>query len=305
MPTVLIRHRTTYRYRNPVAFGEHRMMLRPLEGHDQRLLEAELDITPEPAAFRRQHDPFGNTIAVARFAGRSDTLTVESRVRLAHEPGPALEGCEEELSAAGERLFAYPGDDLPDLERFMAQDDAGEAAAAFARRFLRPVGSTSLATVLSDLTHAIRADFSYERRLEGRPQTPAETLERRKGSCRDFAVLMMAAARSLGLPARFVSGYVYSASPKTDREGGGHTHAWAGVYLPSCGWVDFDPTNGIVGGFDLVRVAAVRDPRQAAPLHGTWTGLASDYLGMEVEVQAQAEPAMSMEPGPLQRVAGR
>ena len=103
---------------------------------------------------------------------------------------------------------------------------------------------------------------------------------------------MMEAVRSLGLAARFVSGYIYSPhrSPShRGRIGGGHTHAWVRVYLPACGWVEFDPTNGIVGNTDLVRVAVARDPRQAVPLHGTWAGSPTDYLGMDVEVDVRAE----------------
>jgi transglutaminase-like putative cysteine protease len=104
-------------------------------------------------------------------------------------------------------------------------------------------------------------------------------------------MLMMEAVRSLGLAARFCSGYIYcgdaatsAAASASARRGGGHTHAWVSVYLPSCGWIEFDPTNGIVGNTDLVRVATVRDPRQAAPLTGSYLGAAEDFLGMEVAV---------------------
>jgi transglutaminase-like putative cysteine protease len=107
-------------------------------------------------------------------------------------------------------------------------------------------------------------------------------------------MLMIEAVRSLGLAARYVSGYVYN--PPTDRPGSaarsaGHTHAWARVYLPACGWVEFDPTNGIVGNGDLIRVAIARDPRQAVPLHGSFEGLADDFLGMDVEVDVMSASA--------------
>ena len=115
---------------------------------------------------------------------------------------------------------------------------------------------------------------------------------------------MIEGARSLGLAARFVSGYVYASSPKVaGPTGGGHTHAWVRVFLPSCGWVDFDPTNGIVGAAGLVRVAIARDPRQATPLHGTWVGLPCDDLGMDVEVEVSVEAGAEAQPAPLQRVA--
>ena len=304
MPVVSIRHLTAYRYRNPVALGEHRMMLRPRESYDQRLLSAELSITPEPSVLRNVHDVFGNCVSIARFAGRTDRLAVESRMTLEHAPEPAFADFEGE-AYRGSLPFAYSPDDLPDLALSIQRghpDPTGELE-AWARRFVRRAGPTSLRTLLSDMTHAIHDGFAYGTRLSGAPQAPLETLALGTGSCRDFAMLMIEAVRSLGLAARFVSGYVYSSSQKAGRAGGGHTHAWVRVFLPSCGWVEFDPTNGIVGNADLVRVAIARDPRQAVPLHGTWAGLPADYLGMDVEVEVSVEACADTQPAPLQRVA--
>ena len=104
---------------------------------------------------------------------------------------------------------------------------------------------------------------------------------------------MIEAARALGFAARFVSGYVYSPSSDEDRVGGGNTHAWVRIFLPGSGWVEFDPTNGIVGNSDLIRIAVVRDPRQAVPVSGTWTGFPSDFLGMTVEVEVTAESTVN------------
>ena len=284
MPIVSISHRTTYRYRNPVAFGEHRVMYRPLESFDQRVIEASLAISPDPAVLRHVQEASGAVAAVARFGARSDVLTFESQVVLEHLPGVAFE-LERAGAVMGAGPFAYTPEDAADLARALQRQhrDDGEVE-AWARRFVRPLGFTRLSTLLSDMAHAIRGDFTYGKRLEGPPQTPGETLARRGGSCRDYAVLMAEAARALGLAARFASGYIYGGSSKSDRRGGGHTHAWTRVYLPDCGWTDFDPTNGIVGNHDLVRVAEVVDPRAAVPLHGRWSGLKSDFLGMDVEV---------------------
>ena len=306
MPVVSIRHLTTYRYRNPVSFGEHRMMMRPLESYDQRLISADLTIGPEPTGLRYVHDLFGDCVGIAQFHGRSDRLSFESRVVLEHRPQPAFsefDGHEESVGAHG--MFAYRPEDLPDLVQSIARrhPDPDGAVSGWARRFVRPVGQTSLRTLLSDMTHAIRREFKYGTRLSGEPQTPVETLALGTGSCRDFAMLMIEAVRSLGLAARFVSGYVYSSSGKGGRTGGGHTHAWVRVYLPACGWVEFDPTNGIVGNADLVRVAIARDPRQALPLHGTYAGLSADYLGMSVEVDVCVQADTATQPAPLLRVA--
>jgi transglutaminase-like putative cysteine protease len=304
MPIVSIRHLTTYRYRNPVAFGEHRMMLRPLESYDQRLLSAELTISPDPSGLHTIQDVFGNCVGVARFDCRSDTICFDSQVRLEHVPQPAFAGLDAEDGHRAALPLAYSPEDLPDLARSMERlhPDPDGAVEAWARRFVRAVGKTSLRALLSDMTHAIRGEFAYGTRLSGAPQSPLETLALRSGSCRDFAMLMMEAVRSLGFAARFVSGYVYS-SKAGERTGGGHTHAWVRVYLPVCGWVDFDPTNGIVGAADLVRVAIARDPRQAVPLHGTWSGLASDYLGMDVTVDVSIEDAATSQPASALRVA--
>src|SRR5260370_39839982 len=149
------------------------------------------------------------------------------------------------------------------------------------------------------MTHAIRQNLTYERREESGVQDPVRTLRLGTGSCRDFTVLMMEAARSLGLAAHFVSGYLYVHEGRVHegrRVGGGATHAWVRVYLPGAGWIEFDPTNGIVGNHDLIRVAVARDPRQAVPISGTWTGFPSDSLGMTVEVEATAESEANAAP---------
>jgi transglutaminase-like putative cysteine protease len=271
------------------------MMFRPIESYDQRLLSHELTISPTPAKLHFMHDVFGNCVGVARFAGRTSELLFESVSRLNHMPLPAFADMDGEIEVyRGEMPVDYSAEDLPDLLQSMQRRyaDPDDLVQSWARRFLRSRGRTSLQTLLSDMTQAIHAGFKYNTRLEIGSQTPLQTLTLGSGSCRDFAVLMMDAVRSLGLAAQFVSGYIYSPSRSAidrDRVGGGHTHAWVRVYLPACGWVEFDPTNGIVGNADLVRVAIAGDPRQALPLHGAWSGLASDYLGMDVEVDVVAE----------------
>lgn len=301
MPVVSIRHLTTYRYRIPVAFGEHRVMYRPLESFDQRVLSATLEVGPEPSLLSHVHEVSGAGVAVVRFEARADRLSFESQVTLDHLPRPAFD-LEGERSMIGADRFVYDPDEAADLALSIARRhlDDGEVE-AWARRFVRRVGRTRLSTVLSDMTQAVRDTFAYSLRLDGPPQTPAATLARGAGTCRDFAVLMVEAARSLGLAARFTSGYVYSGSAKAGRTGGGHSHAWARVYLPDCGWTDFDPTNGLVGNQDLVRVAEVIDPRAALPLYGSWSGLKTDFVGMDVEVDVSVAPAM--QPAVFLRVA--
>jgi transglutaminase-like putative cysteine protease len=297
MSVLSIRHLTRYRYRRAVGFGEHRMMFRPQESYDQRVLAFHLAISPAPSRLSHMQDVFGNCVGVARFDTRASELTFESRVELEHTPLPAFADLDGEIEPyTGAMPFAYSIEDLPDLLRSMERHhpDPGGVVERWARRFLNRTGPTSLESLLADMTGAIHADFRYKSRLETGTQAPHETLRLGRGSCRDFAMLMIEAVRSLGLAARYVSGYVYN--PPTDRPGSaarsaGHTHAWARVYLPACGWVEFDPTNGIVGNGDLIRVAIARDPRQAVPLHGSFEGLADDFLGMDVEVDVMSASA--------------
>jgi transglutaminase-like putative cysteine protease len=309
MPMLSIRHATRYRYREPVALGEHRMMFRPRESHDQRVIGHEVSISPPPARMHHVHDVFGNSVGVAGFLGRARELVFESWVRMEHTPLPAFTGLDGESELhAGAMPFAYAPEDLPDLLQSMQRQypDPDEAVDAWARTFVRREGKTPLRELLTNMTQAIHTDFRYAKRLEQGAQTPDQTLALKRGSCRDYAILMIEAVRGLGLAARFVSGYIYSPAAvgtSDGRIGGGHTHAWARVYLPACGWIDFDPTNGIVGNAGLVRVAVSRDPRQAVPLHGTWIGRPGVYVGMDVEVDLRADDATSLtQPSPLKAV---
>jgi transglutaminase-like putative cysteine protease len=145
------------------------------------------------------------------------------------------------------------------------------------------------------MTRGIRESFTYVRRNEPGTQLPLHTLTLRSGTCRDFALLMIECCRSLGLAARFVSGYIYSPSRDigTAKRGGGATHAWVQVFLPGAGWVEFDPTNGIVGSKDLIRVGVAREPRQARPLSGSFIGERADYRGMSVQVQVSADKGLA------------
>ncbi len=294
MPTLTIKHITSYRYRRPVAFGEHKMMLCPLQSHDQSLLAAKLVITPTPTNVRRTHDAFGNRVDIARFARRAKELRFESTVRLDQSYTDIQDLDIEEFART--YPFVYRAEEMPDLVHFVERQsvDPDCHVERWTRKFLHENRPTDTREFLISLTNGINRTFKHVRRNEKGIQGPLQTLELGSGSCRDLAMLMIEAVRSLGMAARFVSGYLHI--PDDDDEpyvGGGNTHAWAQVYLPGPGWVDFDPSNGIVGNRDLVRVAVVRDPCQAIPLHGTWTGFPSDYLGMNVEVAVTSGAAKS------------
>jgi transglutaminase-like putative cysteine protease len=305
MPILTVKHVTTYHYKQPVAFGEHRMMLRPRDSYDQKLLDATLSITPEPADLRWVHDVFGNCVAIAKFAGRAQELRFESEIRLDHSPTNALDFQIEEY--AKRYPFTYGAEEMPDLLRSIERQylDPEYEVDRWARQFLRHDGRTDTTDLLEAMTHAVRQNLTYVAREESGIQDPVRTLRLGSGSCRDFAMLMMEGVRALGLAAHFVSGYLYvPENRRGGRVGGGATHAWLRVYLPGAGWVEFDPTNGIVGSHDLIRVAVVRDPRQAVPVSGTWTGFPSDSLGMTVAVEVTADAATGAAPKTAAKTRG-
>jgi transglutaminase-like putative cysteine protease len=285
MPLLTIHHKTEYRYSRPVAFGEHRIMLRPRDSHDLRVLKGSLEIVPEPMSLRWIHDVFGNSVAIATFDERAETLSFTSTATVEHNPA------EEFALTADDRAYFYPflynDEEFPDLVQFITPqygDPEGELS-AWARNFLDAEGPTPTFNILSGMTHGIRGEFSYRKRHEHGTQHPLDTLQTRSGTCRDYALFMIEALRQLGIAARFVSGYLFIPGDRAHGYvGGGSTHAWVQVYLPSAGWIEFDPTNGIVGTRDLVRVAVARDPRQAIPLHGTYLGSADAFVGMDVSI---------------------
>jgi transglutaminase-like putative cysteine protease len=288
MKVLTVRHATTYRYSAPVTFGQHRLMLRPRDSHDLRLVEANLVISP-PATLRWMHDVFGNSVALVAFAEPAAELVIASTLLIERY---ALVRPDFPIDPSAESYpFVYSPNDRSDLGRLLERHypDPRGIVDEWARRFLLGPPDYTF-NLLSTMNAAIRSDFAYRAREEEGTQTPMETIETKSGTCRDYALLFIEAARSLGFGARFVSGYLYD--PALDGgdsvQGAGATHAWAEVYLPGAGWVEFDPTNGLVAGENLIRVAVTRDPSQAVPIGGSFYGEA-EYLGMEVEVTVHAE----------------
>ena len=292
MMTLTVTHRTIYRYATPVEFGEHRLMFRPRDSHDLRLLDTSLVISPR-AAVRWLHDVFGNSIAIATFNDRAAELAFTSSFRAMHYPLPLPELTVERYA---ERYpFSYSPDEATDLGRTAERHypDPDHQIDLWARHLVDADLGRNTMAILFAMMRAIHDQFSYGRREEMGTQDPVQTLVTRSGSCRDFALLMMEAARSLGFASRFVSGYLYAqelVGADSSLVGTGETHAWVQIYLPGAGWVEFDPTNALVGGNNLIRVAVARDPSQALPVSGTFTGPPGAFLGMTVEVRVTAEP---------------
>ena len=310
-----VEHTTTYRYARPVEFGPHRVAFHPRAAHDIRVLYAELTVEPH-ARQHWIHDVFSNSIAVVEPSIPADTLSFTARFAVEHL---GVKNQELPLDPAAESYpFQYSPDDSYDLSPYLTlqyPDDA-PAVREWVSGFLPQRGTIHTRDVLANLNEFIRNDFAYAPRDAMGTQRPAETLSLRTGTCRDFALLMIEAARGLGIAARFVSGYIYD--PALDAadagaeapagqgiqsmdaggtRGSGATHAWLHAYLPGAGWVPFDPTNTLYGGTDLIRVAFTRTPEQAAPVSGGWTGDPNDFLGMQVTVSVgRRQPAVAGAP---------
>jgi transglutaminase-like putative cysteine protease len=265
--------------------------LRPRDSHDLRLIETNLVFSP-PATVRWIHDVFGNSIAIASFAEPCAELRIESSLKLETY---VVERPVFQVAPEAEKYpFIYSADDRIDLGRMLERQypDPNGRLGAWARGFVRSNPTDTLA-LLADLNCGVASWISYQSRETEGTQTPVETLNRGWGSCRDFAVLLIEAARSLGFGARIVTGYLYN--PSADGHsavavGSGTTHAWADIYLPGAGWVAYDPTNGKVGGADLIRVAVTRDIDQAVPIAGSFIGTPSDFIGMTVDVAVATSP---------------
>lgn len=290
-----ITHTTVYRYRQPVRFGEHRVMFRPRDSHDLRVLATDLDVSPD-ASVRLIQDPLSNSVALVQPRVAAARLEIVCSFRIEHAHSMNLEL---PLAPSAEIFpFAYSLEERYDLEHYLRpyHDDPDGELTAWARQFMRTDGPTGTRDLLIAMNQHIRAAFRYVSRDEEGTQTPVETLKLGSGSCRDFALLMMEASRRLGIATRFVSGYLYDPAldskagvqaGSSDVVGAGFTHAWLQAYLPGAGWVPFDPTNNLLGGSQLIRVGIARDPSQAAPVSGSWFGETGDYLGMTVNVTVQ------------------
>lgn len=253
-----------------------------------RILESSLLLSPS-AEVQWAFDTFSNSIALLTFTTAADELIIESELKVRRY------GLEQPLPRIARQAGAYPvqydAEDFIDLAPFLASEFPEDRARidGWIQSSLpeMPADSTS---VLDRLAAAIHADFAYGRREERGVQSPGATILLRQGTCRDFAVLFIEAARRLGFAARFVTGYLYDPSVEYGGDaalsGGGSTHAWADVFLPGVGWIEFDPTNRIVAGRNLLRVAVTRTQTQALPVSGVFSGPGA-FLGMEVAVSVQ------------------
>jgi transglutaminase-like putative cysteine protease len=254
-----VRHETLYRYSVPVVLAPHVLRLTP-RSRDQ-IRTRSLVVWPEPVDVREENDGYGNRITRVQFSGQATReLRIESRFELeTSPPQPAFE--------PAERLpwTQLPADDLAAYR----PGDAGvdPAVIAFAREVAAEVGQRPLA-FLDHLCHTMHARADKQVRTSGDAQAAADTLASWQGACRDFTVLFLAAARSLGMPGRFCSGYQSAADTPDGRR---YLHAWPEVFVPGAGWRGWDPTHGVAAGEGHVALCAAPDQADTMPVVGGFT----------------------------------
>jgi transglutaminase-like putative cysteine protease len=268
MTRLSIRHETRYRYGQPVGFGLQRLLIRPRDSHADRLVEAFLELSPRGDT-RWVYDAMGNCLCLYQPYGTASELKIVSHLIIDRFPAPLAPLAIADPHTAMPIVYGLA--DRAVLEPFITPTTEVDAAVLQWVRGHMGQSDEPALDFLQRLTHAIHQEFVYRQRDAEGVQTPAQTVQWGSGTCRDFAWLMIEALRRLGYAARFVTGYLYSARAAQHR-GAGATHAWCEVFLPSLGWMEFDPTNGLAESPDLIRVATTRTPEEAAPISGTILG---------------------------------
>ncbi|MCE9633049.1 MAG: transglutaminase family protein [Methylophilales bacterium] len=282
MQRLRIQHLTEYLFPTQVTLNQHRLLLRPREGHDVRIESSKLDICPS-YKIKWQRDVFDNSLGVVTFLEPSDKLTIASEVIIQHYEQAPFDFLLEEYAV--NYPFTYEIGDQVDLAVFQRPIFFNDQT--MVNDWLQQLGIYGMQTfsLLVKMNQAICNQFRYQIREEPGVQSPAYTLAQRSGSCRDYATLFIEACRHLGLASRFVSGYLHA--PATE-VGNATTHAWVEVYLPGTGWKGFDPTSGEVTGNRHIAVAVARDPQAIPPVSGSFiaTGLVTPMMLVNVQVNS-------------------
>ena len=274
-----IHHKTCYRYSVPVNFGHHWLLLRPRQYHDLHVQKFSLNISPKHTLQWRR-DLQENNIGILELTQPSTELLIDMEcfVEVAKDnPFNFIL-----VPEASEFPFRYDQEvslELHGLTRPIYSGDI-ERLREWLLPLWRPGKHCETISLLQDINKAIYREIKYQRRESKGVQTPAQTLERKKGACRDFATLFMEVCRLLGLAARFVSGYMYS----EDIDGRMSMHGWAEVYLPGAGWVGFDPSWGILTTSYYIPVAVSRHPEHVPPICGSYFGFSTDFIRTDIDL---------------------
>lgn len=281
MPVFKLRHATTYAFSSPVTLSPHQLYMRPRGDHKLKVQTSSLTLSPLAEVVWRS-DLYGNSVALAHFAGETTQLDIISELDV--ETFPRSEQQRQLLMEAGKAAYSQTESRM--LAPFIEQPwETGHAASEWIRGGATKVQKSKYERLL-ECAARIRHEFDYRIRFEPGLQTPSETLSLYSGTCRDFAELMIAAARSLGCAARFVTGYVFTPNAAP---GSSSPHAWAEVYLPALGWIELDATNGLIDDGDLIPIASAGAGAELTPISGAFTGAgASSTMTVAVDVLKMA-----------------
>lgn len=278
-----LHHVTAYDYAEPVVLGTHFMHLLPRGRPGQVVREAQLDILPLPDSRRNETDHFGNfttTISVTQ-PHKQFSVALSATVDVLHPAGPAAADAPN-WEAVAERAIAHPVVAEFCLASPLAQP-TGAIAEYAAPSFARGRG---LLDAVDELNHRLYADLTYRPGVTHTGTTAAQTLQARAGVCQDYAHFMIACLRALGLPARYVSGYLRTLPPVggTKRRGADQSHAWISIWLGEAGWIDFDPTNNLRVRDEHVTLAWGRDFQDVSPLRGIILGGGRHAIRVNVDL---------------------
>lgn len=283
-----IRHLTAYSYDSPVASAKLVLRLTPREDAGQHCAEHDLNISPHPLSVTSQRDFFGNAVNVVLIDTPHNELSIEatSLVELTHEARPAAPGPEWE-TVANEALARRDLSGLAPAHFLFASQriELSADVTRYARDSFRP--GRGILDASRELIRRIKAEFAYEPQATEISTPLAQAFSDRHGVCQDFAHIMIAGLRGLGLPAAYVSGYIRTIPPPGEKrlEGADATHAWVSVWCgPSIGWVGFDPTNAIEAANDHIALAVGRDFSDVSPVYGVFVGSGANELEVEVDV---------------------
>jgi transglutaminase-like putative cysteine protease len=279
-----LRHATIYEYADPVVLGTHFMHLLPRERPGQVIREAQLDIFPAPDNRRNEIDHFGNFTTSVSLT----TVHKQFRVELAATVEVAQPAPPAGTKTARWEAIAAQAITLPDIAEYCLGSPLAQATgeiATYTAVSFHP--GRPILEALLELNARIWTDMSYRPGVTNNATTAAQTLKTRQGVCQDYAHLMIACLRGLGLPARYVSGYLRTAPPagQMKRRGADQSHAWVAAWCGAeIGWVDFDPTNNLLVSDEHVTLAWGRDFQDVSPLRGIILGGGRHALRVNVDL---------------------
>jgi transglutaminase-like putative cysteine protease len=284
-----LRHLTRYRYERPVAANTCtlRLLLRSIDG--QSVLDSRIDVAPPPAEWNERADIFGNRVVRMRIETPHRELVIKSTARVeVQRPAPPAPGLTPawEAVARDAAAAASLAADSPAFALYPSRlVGIFEAATQYARQSFSPGRPIYEAAV--ELNTRIKADFAYDTKATGVTTSPATAFAKRSGVCQDFAHVMIAGLRGLGLPALYVSGYIRTVPPpgKARLAGADASHAWVSVWCGwEFGWLGLDPTNAMAVGDDHIVIAVGRDYSDVAPVEGVILSSGGQKLDVAVDV---------------------